>query len=242
MTKKSLKDAVLITGSAKRIGKTIALTLAGLGYDIAFTYNSSKKEAGQTLDELRDKGIQAEAYACDLSSEKETRNLIPAVLKDFPHLRILINNASIFEPSELRDGDRRRLEKNFRMHLFAPYTLSVAFAKTCKDGQIVNIIDRAVNQNTSQYAHYLLSKKSLWDLTQMLCLEFAPRVRVNAVSPGAILPPGREDDDYLRKIIAAVPAKRKGNPQDVASAVTFLIKNKYVNGQMIYVDGGEHLL
>lgn len=242
MARKTQKGAVLITGAAKRIGKTIALALAERGWDIAFTYKSSEKAARQTLADLRGKGIRAKSYSCDLFSEKETGKLIPAVKKDFPRLQVLINGASIFEPSELKDGDLRRLEENFRIHLFAPYTLSVAFAKDCKKGHIINIVDRSVGQNQSRYAHYLLSKKSLWDLTQMLCLEFAPRIRVNAVSPGAILLPEGKTNGYLKKVIAAVPVKRKGEPEEIASAVAFLIENGYINGQMIYVDGGEHLL
>src|SRR3989338_8191361 len=182
-----MRDAVLITGAAKRIGKSIALLLAVLGFDVAVYYNRSKKEALQTAGEIESYGVRCELFSCDLSSEKNVRPLVSAVLKKFPNLSLLINSASIFEKSSLTDS--RAFDRHFRVNFKTPYILSSEFAKICKQGQIINILDTHITQNKSAFAAYLLSKKSLADFTKLAAVEFAPHIRVNAIAPGLILPP-----------------------------------------------------
>lgn len=238
---KNSKGTVIITGGAKRIGATIALHLAQHGYSIALHYNHSRKEAADLAKEIRSLQVRCEIFGADLENAKAVASLIPQIVKKHPDLQCLINNASIFERSTLQAGDLKDFDREFAVNLRAPFILSSHFARSIKEGSIINILDTHVTKDRTIHFSYLLAKKSLGDLTRSAALELAPEIRVNAVAPGLILPPESKGKDYLDRLAKNIPLKRKGEPQNIAQAVQFLIENTYITGQTIFVDGGEHL-
>jgi pteridine reductase len=242
MPAKRNSQTALITGSADRIGKALALGLAECGYAIALHYNRSKETAVKTAAEIRRRGSRCETFACDLSNEFETKELIPAVLKKLPGLSLLINNASLFDRAGLIPLNLKNFDDHIAINLKAPYILTSVFAQAVKKGHIINILDTHITRNQTAHLPYLLSKKSLYDLTKIAALELAPQIRVNAVAPGLILPPDDQSADYLDRLAKRVPLQRKGNPAQIVQSVKFLMENDYLTGQVIFNDGGEHLL
>lgn len=235
-------NAALITGGAQRIGKAIALTLAERGFDIALHYNQSKDEALAVADEIRQKGVQCELFACDLYKESQVFLLLEKAHKKFRHLNLLVNNASIFNPSGLDRKGIKALDEHWAVNFKAPFILTEEFARLCGRGQIINILDTKVFKNKTDYVGYLLSKKSLAELTKISAVAFAPDIRVNGIAPGIILPPPGKDKSYLAKWARKIPLKRVGDVHFITQSVSFLLDNEFVTGQAICVDGGEHLI
>ncbi len=232
---------VLITGGAKRLGSEIALYLAQQGFSIALHYNHSKGEAESLAQEIRKFSVSCETFAADLTKEKDILSLIPKIQKKMNNLQVVINSASMFDQTTFLNSTSTNLKKNFAIHLEAPLTLTRQFAKLCKAGVIINILDTHISENKTSHFDYLLSKKSLANFTEMAAVQLAPQIRVNAIAPGLILAPLHKPAGYLQRLAQNIPLKRKGSPNDVAKAIHFLIKNDYITGQTIYVDGGEHL-
>lgn len=243
MAKKITPQKVaLVTGGARRIGEAVCRALARSGYSIALHYGTSDAAAAQTAKRIsRDGGVCA-TFACNLADGHATENLVPAVLEEFGRLDVLINSASIFEKSSLESGSLEIWDRHFAVNLKAPYILMRSFARCAKEGSIINVLDTHIVRNKTAHAAYLLSKKTLAELTKMAAVEFAPRVRVNAVAPGLILPSVSQKDGYLDRLAKQIPLQRKGNVANIAHAVLFLLENDYVTGQIIYADGGEHLI
>lgn len=250
MPKKSNKiGAALITGGAKRIGREIAVFLASQGYDIAISYNKSKSDAQKLATEITNKfAVKCEIFSADLCDEKAAKKLAQDVIKKFPQLNLLINNASIFRKSKFLSESELELRHNINIHFIAPLILSQEFAKNVaakkiKDAQIVNMIDKNIVRFDTQYFYYLLSKKNLAELTKMLALQLAPKIRVNGIAPGFILNPidGEVSQEVLKNIVKKIPLQKKGDPKNIVQTVKFLIENDFVNGQIISVDGGASL-
>lgn len=232
---------MLITGGAQRIGRAIALHLARAGYSIALHYNRSRTNAQDLANEIRNLQVGCHIFKAELANSNAVTSLITQVIKKFPDLRYLINNASIFEKSTLRNCDIKDFDRELAINLRAPFILSSQFASHIREGAIINILDTNVSKNRTAHVSYLLAKKSLSELTRIAAIEFAPDIRVNAVAPGLILPPNSKGKDYLDRLAKNIPLKRKGEPADIAKAVHFLFENTYITGQTIFVDGGEHL-
>lgn len=243
------KEAALITGGAKRIGREIAFFLASQGYDIAISYNKSAKDAQKLSDEIVKKfGVKCGIFAADLSDEKAAKKLAKDVIKKFPYLNLLINNASIFRKSKFITAPDLELRDNLNLHFISPLILTHEFAKNIavkkiKNAQVINMIDKNIVRFDTQYFHYLLSKKNLAEATKMLALELAPDIRVNGIAPGFILDPidGGLEEEKLKNIVKKIPLQRKGGPKNIVQTVSFLIENDFVNGQIISVDGGASL-
>jgi pteridine reductase len=236
------QDVVLVTGGAKRIGGAICLSLASMGYKIALHYNTSGLEAKNTAAAIRRKGGTCELFSCDLSDEQQTIALIPSVLKKFSKLSVLINNASIFEPATIKSSNLISLNKHFAVNFKAPYILTTQFAKKCRKGHILNILDTHITGNKTTHANYLLSKKTLGELTKLSAVELAPHIRVNGISPGLIFPPAKAAPGYLEKRAKGIPLRKKGHINQIIQSIEFLLNNPYLTGQIIYNDGGEHLI
>jgi len=234
--------AALITGGAKRLGKAIALTLAQRGFDIAIHYNTNRNEAEATVKEIERLGRHCRLFAGNLADEDETKSLIPSVRKTFKNLNFLINSASIFKTSGIATRDTALLDAHYAINLRAPYILTAGFAEQCKKGQIINILDTHITKNKTSHAGYLLSKKSLADFTKMSALHLAPRIRVNGIAPGLILPPEGKGPGYLARLAKNIPLRRKGSTRNITQTVEFLLENDYLTGQIIFADGGEHLI
>lgn len=235
------KPAALITGSAKRLGKAIAINLAQHGFDIILHYRNSEKEAEETARKIRSMGCECETLMGDLEDSKMVKKMIPAALKSFPSLSLLVNNASVFERVSLLQASTDHYDRTMTVNLKAPVLLSRDFARYVGKGHIVNILDTKAMRTHSVYFSYTLSKKALLEFTRMAAVELGPEVRVNAVGPGLILPPEGKDNDYLKRLGQKVPLKRHGEPRDISRAVLFLVENTFITGECIHVDGGEHL-
>ncbi|MBI5150429.1 MAG: SDR family oxidoreductase [Candidatus Omnitrophica bacterium] len=232
----------LVTGGAQRIGQEICYALACSGYRIALHYGRSAAQARQTAQRIRENGGVCAIFPCDLSDGRAVENLPGRVLKQFSRIDVLINNASIFEPSSLKKNEHDAMKRHFAVNFYAPYLLMRSFARGARQGNIINVLDTHISRYRSAHAAYLLSKKALAELTKMAAVEFAPAIRVNAVAPGLILPPVNQSLSYLDRLAKDIPLKRKGSIANVTDAVLFLLANDYVTGQVIYTDGGEHLI
>ncbi len=232
----------LLTGAGQRIGRAIALKLASMGYSIAAHYNQSQKEAEELARDVRALKQKAETFQCNLFDSDAVSTLINSVRKKFPGLSLLVNNASIFEKSEFPTSSVKNLERYLAVHLKAPYILTQEFARLCKSGSIINILDTHISDNTTNHFDYLLSKKALAEFTKQAAVALAPKIRVNGIAPGLILPPAQEKANYLNRLAQKIPLKRKGDIKNITQAVEFLATSGYVTGQILFVDGGEHLI
>jgi len=236
-----MNKTALITGGAKRLGSSIALKLAQNGCNIALHFNKSKNDAEKLKDQLSEFKIKCEIFQADLSNENEALTLIEKVFQKFNDLEILINNASIFKKAAFLETGINLLNETLNLNFKAPFILSQKFAEKIKTGHIINIIDAKISKNSSNYFIYTLSKKALADFTKTAAKVLAPKIRVNGVCPGLILPPEDKNEDYLTELAKKIPLKRKGSSDDITEAILFLINNKYITGQLLFIDGGEHL-
>ena len=236
----------LITGGGTRLGRGITLALARAGCHVFIHYGRSIEPAKQTQADAKALGVDAHIHAADLSDETATESIMPAAQKQFRELDILINNAAIFpETDTFTKTDMALWERLLAVNLRAPFLLSRGFAaQVPEDGQgkIINITDSRVRRPGTDHFVYRLTKSGLWQMTEMLALELAPRISVNGVALGAILPPPGKDSDYLEKIAKErVPLKRAGNAEDVGESVLYLLGQDFLTGTVLPVDGGEFL-
>lgn len=234
----------LVTGAVRRIGRAIAERLACEGWRLVL--HSSVRSAGEArvlADQLRASGAEIFLVQGDLADPACPPALMANSLAQAGSLQLLINNASIFEPDTARDIDRDRWERHFAINLRAPVALAAHFAQACGDshGAIVNIVDQRVLRLTPRYFSYTLAKSALWTATQTMAQEFAPRIRVNAVGPGPVLPNQNEGGDGFAREAASVPLEHAVDPAEIADAVAWLAQARSVTGQMICVDSGQHL-
>ena len=237
-----MNKAALVTGGARRIGREIALSLAGEGWDVVLHYNSSRDDAGRTAEEVRARGVSCELIGCDLADSRRMLELLPAALELAPGLELLVNNASIFERSPIAETEVGLFDSHVAVNLRAPFFLLRDFARLSARGQVLNLLDTRIVRDESAYAAYTLTKKALAGLTRMAAREFAPGIRVNAVAPGLIFPPEGGSREQFERMAARIPLECRGHPQQVARAAMFLVNSDFVTGEVIHVDGGEHLL
>ncbi len=236
--------AVLITGAAKRLGRAMALDLAAHGHAVAVHHNTSAHEAAALVTEITDGGGRAAAVAADLAVEAEVQTLIERAAEAVGRLGCLINNASVFERDTVETASRESWDRHMEVNLRAPFVLTQDFARALADGSVgnvINIIDQRVWNLTPHFTSYTLSKAGLWAMTQTTALALAPRVRVNAIGPGPVLPSVRQSDADFRRQWRALPLGRPASPEEVAAAVRFILDAPAMTGQMIALDGGQHL-
>jgi len=232
----------LVTGGAQRIGQAICLHLAAGGYGIALHYHRSAKAAQATALRIRKAGGHCEIFGCDLADARAAQKLVPAVKKKLPGLDLLVNNASIFEKSTLAQPGLSAFDRHWAINFRAPYILSRHFARSCPKGHIINILDTNITKYKTSYFDYLLTKKTLAEFTQLAAVELGPRIRVNGIAPGLILPPAGQGERYLQKRARRIPLRKKGNSDAVLKSLDFLLTNSYVTGQIVFADGGEALV
>jgi len=235
----------LVTGAAKRLGRAIALDLARHGWSIALHYNTSEKEARATAADAATAGVKVALLKADLGRESETAALVDHAVAELGPLGALINSASLFENDDWYSVTRESWDKHMEINLRAPFVLAQAFARQVtreETGAIVNVIDQRVLKPTPQFLSYSLSKAGLYWLTTTLAQALAPRVRVNAIGPGPTMVNARQSQaDFTRQREATVLG-RGAEPQDVCDAVRYLLEASSLTGQMIAVDGGQHLI
>jgi NAD(P)-dependent dehydrogenase (short-subunit alcohol dehydrogenase family) len=238
--------SVLVTGAAKRLGRVIALDLAAAGWNVAIHYNGSADDAQHTAAQARAKGAKKVALLkADLSQEEQTAALVERAAAELGPLTALINSASLFENDDWKTATRQSWDAHIEINLRSPLLLSQKFANQLPDGEtgnIINIIDQRVLKPTPQFLSYSLSKAGLYWLTTTLAQGMGPRIRVNAVGPGPTIRNTRQSEaDFARQRQATV-LERGAEPEDVAAAIRYLLGAQSVTGQMIAVDGGQHLI
>lgn len=238
------RSASLVTGASQRIGRAVALALANRGHAVAVHYRRSRDAADRVVEEIRRDGGRAAVVGADLADPDETDRLVAAAAAAVGPLTCLVNNASEFHEDEAlsvtRDGYARHLEVN----LTAPLFLSQAFAAQLPAGSpgvIVNLTDQRVWRPTPEFFSYSLSKAALWDATRMLAQAFAPRIRVNAVGPGPVLQSVHQTPAEFEAERAGTLLGRGASPEEIAAAVGFILDAPAMTGQMIALDGGQHL-
>jgi len=236
-----MSNTAIITGGSMRIGRSIALTLADMGYDIALHYNNSKKDALTAQGMIRKNGVKCEIFKSDLSDPSQASGLIKNVQKKMMGLNLLVNNASIFKEKRFLDVKEKDFDNEFNINLKSPFFLSLQFAKSVKGGMIINLLDARVSKVHTAHFVYNLTKNSLMHLTLMLAKELGPEIRVNAICPGPILPSPGENVNQLKKIAAKTPLKKIGDTSNINSGVKYLVENKFITGEMLFIDGGQHL-
>ncbi len=243
-----LKDKIaLITGSAKRVGKALALALAQQGCHTIIHYGRSTEEAAQTVEQIKLLGVKTWAISADLNDEPAVNNLIPCAIKQAGRLDILINSASIFPPEDFLTTTSVSWDNNMMVNLKTPFLLSQAFAHNLpKDnqGKIINLLDTVTMRPKNHHFAYTISKYGLAGLTQALAHALAPcNIQVNGIALGAILPNVNDDPAMFERMAKTIPARRTGSPQDVANAMLYLLQTgDFVTGEIIRIDGGKHLL
>lgn len=239
----SANRLILITGGARRIGRSLAVAAARAGSDVVIHYNQSQNEAESARSEIEALGRKAILLQADLADPVQVGNMIPRILEHGP-LYGLVNNASVFTPL---DWDSSRLEdwnQTFMVNLMVPFLLSQAFARALPPGdtgRIINLLDWRAMRPGADHLPYTTSKAALAALTHSLAIALAPRINVNGLALGTILPPS--DGNKTPNILEKVPAGRWANLEEVGEALIFLLNGPaYVTGEIIHVDGGRHLL
>ena len=236
----------LVTGAGKRIGRAIALALAADGWSIGVHYNRSREEADSTVAGIERAGGRAASLRADLAREAEVETLVARTETALGGpVGCLVNNASLFEHDTVETVTRASWDAHMETNLRAPFVLTQRFAAAlpadAADGVVVNVIDQRVWNLTPHFVSYTLSKAGLWTLTRTLALALAPRIRVNAVGPGPTLPSPRQDREQFERQCAATPLRRGTSPEEIAAAVRFILAAPAMTGQMIALDGGQHL-
>ena len=242
-TTRNIARLALITGSARRIGATIALALARAGYAVVLHANNSREDAERLAAAIKGAGGRASVVLADLADHEAVQRLIPSAAA-FGQLSLLVNNAGEFEPDDIETLSHARFQRAVAVNLAAPLFLSQAFAAQAPagvDASIVNIVDQRVLKPNPRFFSYTLSKSALHTATVTLAQALAPKLRVNAVAPGPTLPSARQTETQFAAQSESLPLQRGPRPDDIAAAVLYLAQAKSVTGVTIPVDGGQHL-
>lgn len=245
--------AALVTGAGRRLGRAMALYLAQRGYDVAVHYAGSAVEAAAVVAEITAMGRCAVALQADLLDEDATQALLPRAVQALGQITVLVNNASIFEYDTIHSATRRSWDRHVESNLRAPFVLTQALAAQAPEAAtdaagepvaaalIVNMIDQRVRKLTPEFMSYTIAKMGLWALTQTTAQALAPRVRVNAIGPGPTLQGARQSAEHFADQRANTLLKKGANVADITAALGYFLDAPAVTGQLICVDGGQHL-
>ena len=236
--------SALVTGAGRRIGRAIALGLAADGWRVAVHYGSSAADAAATVADIRAAGGEAVAVQADLADAASLEGLLPAAVKAVGTLGCLVNNASLFENDRMLDFTRAGWDRTMAVNVLAPALLTQAFARQLPPGapgNVINILDQRVLRLTPRYVSYTLSKSALWTLTRTMAMALAPAIRVNAIGPGPTLPNDTQDAAQFAQQAGATILGHGAGLDEIAAAVRFILAAPSMTGQMIALDGGQHL-
>lgn len=244
----------LVTGAGGRLGQAMAVYLAERGFDVAVHYASSRIGADETVQRIQEVGLRAVAIQADLLHEAETKNLVTRAVEALGGpLSVLVNNASIFEADEILTSSRENWDRHFESNLRAPYVLTQDFARQVPSavvdnrgeplaqGLVVNMIDQRVRKLNPMFSTYTLAKMALWAFTQTAAQGLAPYIRVNAIGPGPTLQGERQTSEDFAAQRGATILRRGSNPDDITAALGYFLDAPAITGQLLCVDGGQHL-
>lgn len=237
--------AALVTGAGRRVGRALALALAEDGYDIAVHYRSATEEAESLAAELERLGRRSVLIQADLAQESDVAGMIERANAALGPIGVLVNNASTFEMDLIDDATRESWDLHIEPNLRAPFLLTQKFASALPEmsfGAVVNLLDQRVWNLTPYFVSYTVSKSALWTLTRTLAMALAPRIRVNAIGPGPTLPSTRQSDSQFAQQVASVPLKCGPSLEEVGQTARFILSTPSLTGQMIALDGGQHLV
>jgi len=235
---------VLITGAAKRIGKSIALDLAKNSWNIVIHFNNSDKEANELADQITKDGNTADIIKADLSDTDDVNHIFPSVNKKMGKIDALINCASLFEEDNAFNINPDSFNNHINVNLRAPILLSKKFFEQVtknNDNNIINIIDQRVLKLVPSHLSYTISKFGLWGVTQTLAQAYSPYIRVNAIGPGPIIINKDQTEDEFNEEILSTLLKEKPKLSDINDAIKFILNTTSITGQMIAIDSGQHL-
>jgi len=233
----------VVTGAAHRLGRDVALSLARLGFAIALHYYKSTGAAESTRREILSLGVEAEVFQADLKDPSQIEKLFRDIDSLGDRLRVLINSAAVMYTERLPNVSAEDFDSEIAVNLRAPL-LCAQYAASRMDagGLIINISDVGANKTWSGYPTYVMSKAGLESLTRLLARSLAPNIRVNAIAPGFVYPSKTLPEDEWEKLLAKVPMRRAARPEEITGVIDFLLKNEYITGQTIVVDGGYSLV
>ncbi|MBF0140773.1 MAG: SDR family oxidoreductase [Magnetococcales bacterium] len=234
----------LITGGGRRIGAQCVRALSRAGAKVVVHCHHSTDDAMALCQGIQARGGHSWLVEADLGDGNAMEDLIPRIEKTIGPLSILINNAAIFEPGTTLGTTRDQWDRHLDINLTAPFFLMSQFAKQLPreaPGKIINIIDQRVLRPAPGHAAYTATKSALWSLTRMAAVELAPNIQVNAIGPGAILPAQQDNEATFQALVQSLPIQRPGRLEEISSALLFFLANDYVTGQMVCIDGGQHL-
>src|ERR1700690_2799596 len=239
----SNQPLALVTGAAHRLGKAFVLALARNGYAILLHYRSAEMQASKTATEIRTLGVPVFLSQADLTSPKKINSLF-AMVDKIPHpLKVLVNSAAAIQVGDPRTISVEEWDTALNLNLRAPFLCAQQAARRMtKGGLIVNVTDVGAQKSWSKYPSYIVSKAGLESLTRVLARSFAPSVRVNAIAPGLVLQSGLVSPEEWGRLVERIPLKRSASVEEIASALEFLLKNEYITGQTLVIDGGYSLL
>ncbi|HEY4031444.1 MAG TPA: SDR family oxidoreductase [Caulobacteraceae bacterium] len=238
------RGVALITGAGRRIGRALALAMAGAGFDIALHCNASCADAESAAAEIAALGRKARVLRADLANESEVRALVAAAQEALGPVTLLINNASVFQDDRIETLTSDTWRAHMEVNLHAPLLLSQGFAAALAEGRsglILNILDQRVWNLNPQFFSYSLSKAALWMATRTMAQGLAPRIRVNGIGPGPTLRSIHQTPELFQAEAEHTLLQRRATPADIAAAALYLVDAPTVTGQMIAVDGGQHL-
>jgi len=233
----------LVTGAGHRVGRAIALALAGRGMRVAIHYNSADKGARETLDQVRAAGADGEIFAADLTKPDAAEHLVADVARRFDTLDVLVNSAAVMVRTPFGETTAKQWDDIMALNLRAPFLLTQAAAPLLRasHGVVVNIADLAAFETWPAYIPHGISKSGVVHLTRSLARMLAPEVRVAAIAPGTVLLPENWDADSAEHLIETTPLRRNGSPDDVTRTVLFILDSDYLTGETIIVDGGRNV-
>ena len=240
-----MAQLALITGGAVRIGRAIALHVAKRGFSVAIQYRGSKAEAEATVAEIQAMGVRGACFQASLTEHAEVEGLFPSVNKAMGRVTCLINNASTFADDRIETLSEESWDKHIAINLKAPVFLAQAFAAQLpagETGNIVNIIDQRVLRPNPLFFSYTLSKSALWAATKTMAQGLAPGIRVNAIGPGPTLRSSYQSEEDFEHECHSTPLGHGTTPEEIAETVSFILNSPAMTGQIIALDGGQHLL
>ncbi len=245
--KSKSKGTALITGGAVRVGKEIALHLAKQGYDIALHYHTSKTDAKQVEKEIRRLGRECNIFEYNLGNINEVHTLAREVNKTCNNWNVLVNNASVFERFSFLETDEDIFNRHFNINFKAPFFLAREFSRAMynkknQNANIINITDTHITHTHSPFFAYLLSKKALFEFTQLAAAELGPSIRVNAIAPGIMVPSDVWGEGYIQEKKKKLPLKKNAAVGDLNRTISYILDNEYITGECFFVDGGERLI